>query len=297
MTTRLFGIVSAVAFATVLSGCAASELDERGDEPVAEGADGLDYTPGVNGDACYASPYNCKLRVSGGNRILHTDGTDTWGVYDDHEVRDGDGALLDVNTESELKFNYGQQRTFDGEPYVFAMSTSNKSAGWFPLSGVKSGDVLATRVGHVSAHQSGLAHLGCYAVKNSTDDVLAAKKVVYDTSSAPGPTGEAAGDYLARVRENGRRSINLTFSTPGYSLGGVAVDHFVAGTKFRRVDVPTDGGAPSIDVPLWTQASNGHFTKASGTLKFVYGYVIAATGTLRAGWMPYPALEVSSGCP
>ena len=32
-------------------------------------------------------------------------------------------------------------------------------------------------------------------------------------------------------------------------------------------------------------------------MKFIYGYVVAKTGTKRVGWMAYPALEVSSGCP
>ncbi|AEI69004.1 hypothetical protein MYMAC_005422 [Corallococcus macrosporus DSM 14697] len=32
-------------------------------------------------------------------------------------------------------------------------------------------------------------------------------------------------------------------------------------------------------------------------MKFLYGYVIAATGTKRNGWMAYDALQVSSGCP
>jgi hypothetical protein len=32
-------------------------------------------------------------------------------------------------------------------------------------------------------------------------------------------------------------------------------------------------------------------------MKFIYGYVIAATGTKRNGWMAYDALYVSSGCP
>ena len=32
-------------------------------------------------------------------------------------------------------------------------------------------------------------------------------------------------------------------------------------------------------------------------MKFVYGDVVAKTGTKRVGWMASPALEVSSGCP
>lgn len=263
--------------------------DERESESVVT-------VPGVNGGACYLSPYNCKLRVSGGNRIMHTDGTVEWGV-EKATVLDGNGDSLGVATNATLKFNYGQLRTFHGAKYVYAMTTSTKSSGWFPLASVKSADVLAARLGDVDAHAAGLEKMACYAVADSMDDGLAEKKVVYDTSSGPGPAGEAAGDYLARVRANGKRSINLAFNVPGAGLGGPAIDHFPTGTKFQRLAVPTSTGAPSIDIKLWAQDSAGRFRKPAGELKFVYGYVVAKTGTLRAGWMPYPALRVSSGCP
>ena len=263
--------------------------DERESESVVT-------VPGVNGGACYLSPYNCKLRVSGGNRIMHVDGTVDWGV-EKATVLDGNGDSLGVATNATLKFNYGQLRTFRGAKYVYAMTTSTRSSGWFPLASVKSADVLAARLGDVDAHAAGLAKMACYAVADSMDDSLAEKKVVYDTASGPGPAGEAAGDYLARARANGKRSINLAFNVPGAGLGGPAIDHFPAGTKFQRLAVPTSTGAPSIDIKLWAQDSAGRFRKPAGELKFVYGYVIAKTGTLRAGWMPYPALRVSSGCP
>ncbi len=130
-------------------------------------------------------------------------------------------------------------------------------------------------------------------MRNTHDPNLELKKVVYDSDA----THERAGDYLPLVRANGKRSANLTFNVPGFGLGGVAVDHFPAGTKFQRLDVPTNAGAPSIDIPLWVQDSVGRYRVQSGTMKFIYGYVIAATGTKRNGWMAYDALEVSSGCP
>jgi hypothetical protein len=149
------------------------------------------------------------------------------------------------------------------------------------------------KVGHVSALGAGLAKLGCYAVRNSHDPALEVKKVVYDSTSS----NERAGDYLPLVRANGLRSVNLAFNVPGFGLGGPAVDHWPAGTKFQRLDVPTDNGAPSIDIPLWVQDSTGRYRQQSGTMKFIYGYVIATTGTKRNGWMAYDALYVSSGCP
>jgi hypothetical protein len=250
---------------------------------------------GVNGDACTASPYNCKLRVSGGNRVATNDPNDddAWELVLGVPVRDGNGDVLVTSTKTSTTFNFGQSRTFAGETYVFAVSTSNSSAGWMPLSSIKGQDSFASKVGHVSAEGAGLGKLGCYAVRNSHDTSLELKKVVYDSDA----THERAGDYLPLVRANGKRSVNLTFNVPGFSLGGVAVDHFPAGTKFQRLDVPTSAGPPSIDIPLWVQDSEGRYRKQSGTMKFIYGYVIAATSTKRVGWMAYDALEVSSGCP
>lgn len=120
------------------------------------------------------------------------------------------------------------------------------------------------------------------------------KKVVRDS----GTNNELATDYLPRERNNMNRSINLIFSTPGYSLGGAAVDHFPAGTKFQRSDVPTKAGPPSIDVDLWEQDPNqdNRYVKPAGTMKFVYGYIVAKTGTKRNGWIAYDALTASTGC-
>lgn len=250
--------------------------------------------PGVNGDACKVSPYNCKLRVSGGNRVATNDPDDdnSWAVQQGVPVLDGNGDVMAISTKTRAKFNYGQKRSFGGEDYVFAMSTSNSSAGWMPLSSILGAESFASKVGHVSAKGAGLEEMGCYEVKSSHDPVLELEKVVYDSKS----THERAGDYLPLPRANGQRSVNLVFNVPGFALGGPAIDHFPAGTKFQRLDVPTDHGAPSIDIPLYVKDSKGRYRKKSGTMKFVYGYVLAATGTKRNGWMAYDALKVSSGC-
>ena len=83
---------------------------------------------------------------------------------------------------------------------------------------------------------------------------------------------------------------------PGFGLGGATTDHFAAGTKFRRIEVPTSSGLPSISIPLWVANSAGRYIVRSGSLRFVYGYVVA-DGTKRFGWMALDALEVSTGCP
>ena len=48
---------------------------------------------------------------------------------------------------------------------------------------------------------------------------------------------------------------------------------------------------------LWLQDGSGRFRKAAGEMKFVYGTIVAKTGTPRNGWMAYDALNPSSGCP
>jgi hypothetical protein len=285
------------ALALAISGCAATaDDDELDDEDGASAESGVTLEKGVNGGTCTLSPYNCKLRVEGGNRIAHKDGSLDWGVETDVPVLDGNGDVLGVQKGDSLKLNYGQKRTFGGKTYVFAMATSNGSSGWFPLSKVKSKDALAPRIGDATAHRSGLEKMACYKVKDSFDEKLAEKKVVKDTEAAPGPVGEAAGDYLPRLRKNGKRSVNLVFNIPGYALGGPAIDHFPAGTKFQRLRVPTDTGRPSLDVPLWLQDAQGRFRKPAGEMKFIYGYVATKTGEKRTGWMAIDALTPSTGC-
>jgi len=272
---------------------AASGTDEEGERET-EAA----LSPGVNGSACTASPYNCKLRAVGGNRVATNDSKDDdeWQLETGVPIRDGNGTIVGTSTRTSTKFNFGQTRSFGGETYAFALSTSNGSAGWLPMSSIKGHDSFASKVGHVSARGEGLGKLGCYEIRDSFDASIELKKVVYDTDV--GPSGhERAGDYLPLLRSDGRHSANLCFNVPGFGLGGVAVDHFPAGTHFQRLDVPTKSGKPSIDIPLWVQDSAGRYRKQSGTMKFIYGYVIAKTGTKRVGWMAYDALRVSSGCP
>jgi hypothetical protein len=133
-------------------------------------------------------------------------------------------------------------------------------------------------------------------VRNSHDSGIELKKVVYD--SQVGENGhERAGDYLPLLRNNGARSVNLIFMVPGFGLGGATTDHFPAGTKFQRVDVPTSSGRPSISIPLWVKDGNGRYRKQSGTMRFLYGYVRAGDGVRRFGWMAQDALQVSTGCP
>ena len=248
---------------------------------------------GVNGRYCTASDYNCRFH-DGDQRVVTNGGSESWGISPGASVRDGDGTALVLETGSTLTFNYGQIRTLAGKAHALALSTSNASAGWYPVDHILGEASFRTNVGNVDAKGDGLAKMACYEIRDTVDESLVLKKVVHN--SQVGPTGhERAGDYLPLERANGGRSANLIFSVPGFGLGGATTDHFPAGSKFQRLDVPTDAGPPSISIPLWVQDGSGAYKKRSGTMRFLYGYIVG-NGVERFGWMAQDALTPSSGC-
>jgi len=283
---------------STVAGCmVGDDPDDIGDEDLVDTSAAISAyatKPGVNGSECTASPFNCRFHA-GDSRVLDAAGLDTWAITPGASVRDGAGNVLAVETGAKLTFNYGQTRELAGKAHALALTTSNASAGWYPIDHIVSETSFRDHVGNVDAKDTGEARMACYAIRSSHDPVLELKKVVHD--SKVGPNGhERAGDYLPLVRANGRRSANLIFSVPGFGLGGATTDHFAAGTKFRRVDVPTSSGHPSISIPLWVANSAGRYIVRSGSMRFVYGFVIA-DGTKRFGWMALDALETSTGCP
>jgi hypothetical protein len=251
---------------------------------------------GVNGDQCTQSPFNCRFRA-GSSRVLTAGGETSWGIDPGASVRDGNGDVLAVETRSRLTFNFGQTRLLAGKAMALALTTSNGSAGWYPIDRILGETSFRAHNGEVNAKDPGIGEMACYQIRNSHDPNIELRKVVFDSQS--GITGhERAGDYLPLVRNNGRRSANLIFSVPGFGLGGATTDHFPAGTKFQRVEVPTDSGRPSITIPLWVQDGAGRFRAQSGTMRFLYGYVRANDGVRRFGWMAEDALAVSAtACP
>lgn len=297
-----FGI--SVLLAGGLSGCASEgELDEGLEDeldaeidPDAEATIAGPAFPGENGRVCVASSYNCRFRV-GGSRVETATGSDSWGIEPGASIRDGNGRPLLLERRTRMTFNYGQTRALAGKAHALALSTSNHSAGWYPIDHIKGETSFREHMGEVNAMDPGLGKLGCYQVRNSHDPAIELRKVVYD--SQVGDAGhERAGDYLSLLRRNGLRSANLLFSVPGFGLGGATTDHFPAGTRFQRVDVPTRTGNPSITIPLWTRnAATGAFTQRNGSLLFLYGYVRAEDGVRRFGWMATEALTGSSDCP
>ncbi|HEU0035073.1 MAG TPA: hypothetical protein VFQ53_30815 [Kofleriaceae bacterium] len=247
--------------------------------------------PGVNGDYCIASPYNCRFR-QGSSRVMTASGSDSWGVATGASVRDGNGTVLATQTGTRMTFNYGQTRLLAGKAHALALTTSNGSAGWYPIDHILGETSFRAHNGEVNAKDPQAGTMACYEIRNSHDASIELKKVVYDSHA----THERAGDYLPLVRANGRRSANLVFSVPGFGLGGATTDHFPAGTRFQRVNVPTATGRPSITIPLWVKDGDGRYRVHSGDLRFFYGFVRASDGVKRFGWMAEDALQVSAGC-
>lgn len=289
-----------IAVLVLLAGCVVgdeADLEEDlGDEDLIDTSQPVvSYRArGVNSDHCIASPYNCRFR-GGSSRVQNAAGGERWAVRPGASIRDGHGNVMMVQTGDRLTFNYGQTRELAGKAHALALTTSNSSAGWYPFDHIVSEQSFRAHVGNVDAKDTGGERMGCYEIRNSHDAGIELKKVVHD--SQVGPNGhERAGDYQALVRNNGQRSANLIFSVPGFGLGGATSDHFPAGTKFRRIDVPTSTGRPSIAIPLWVQDGSGRYRKRSGSMRFIYGFV-RANGVKRFGWMALDALKVSSGCP
>lgn len=265
-------------------------LEDDGEES-SSSLDAQHLVPGINGNYCIASPFNCRFR-GGSSRVVTGSGLTSWGVETGASVRDGNGAVMATQTATRMTFNYGQTRLLAGKAHALALTTSNGSAGWYPIERIKGETSFRARNGEVNGKDPRKGAMACYAIRNSHDAGIELKKVVHDSKAVH----ERAGDYLPLVRANGTRSANLVFSVPGFGLGGATTDHFPAGTKFRRVYVPTSSGKPSITIPLWVKNSAGRYRKRSGSLRFFYGYVRASDGVKRFGWMAEDALIVSSGC-
>jgi len=293
--TSILPALASLALGLGLAACMVGDELEPDPDDLIDPGDGeveVGLSAGVNGAACIGSPYNCKFRASGGNRVLTNDGGEGWGVVTGASIRDGNGAVLATQTGGSLAFNYGQTRLLAGKAHALALATSNGSAGWYPIDHIKGEESFRGKNGNVDARDPGQGKMACYKIRNSHDASIELKKVVYDAQSSH----ERVGDYLSLPRNNGRRSANLVFSVPGFALGGATTDHFPAGTLFQRVVVPTATGKPSISIPLWVQDGSGDYRRQSGTLRFLYGYVRASDGTRRFGWMAEDAVTPSSGC-
>lgn len=211
--TMRFASLAALALATTACVVGADEpLDDPDDliDPLLAEADPAALTAGVNGTACVGSPYNCKFRATGGPRVTTAGGEESWAVDPGASIRDGNGRAMFVQTGSRLTFNYGQTRYLAGAAHALALSTSNRSAGWYPIGRIAGETSFRARMGEVNARDPGRAQMACYRVRDSHDATIELRKVVFDSDS----THERVGDYLPLVRASGERSASPSAARP-----------------------------------------------------------------------------------
>ena len=282
-------------------GCMApGEEEDFESEEQGETESAVSARPGVNGNTCKRSAYNCSLRA-GGQRVLTPGGRDDWGINSNFlaankgvPVVDGNGDLMGVTSKSEFTFNYGQTRIMNGKRYAYAMSTGLGSSGWIEIAAIGARDSFEKAVGNMDAKGDNLKKLGCYEIASRYAASLDAKFVVKGAKKGYAE----ANDYLPQVRKNGKVYGTLSFNAPGDALGGANTDIFPAGTKFQRVNVPTweSGSAPSLDVKLYSAPKGGAANTSAGEMKFIYGYIRAKSGEVRYGWAALDGLNVSDDC-
>ena len=289
-------------FASIFAvGCAAPTTDDSGEEEQGDTQSAEGTRGGINGSSCKRSAYNCSLHP-GNQRVETPGGRNEWGINSSYlasnkgvPVVDGNGDLMGLSSKTSFTFNYGQTRTMNGKKYGYAMSTGLASSGWVEIDAIGASDSFAKQVGNVDAKGDNLAKLGCYAIASSYDPALDARFVVKGAKKGYAE----ANDYLPQVRSNGKVYGTLSFNAPGDALGGANTDIFPAGTKFQRVDVPTweAKALPSLDVQLYSaEKKSAAANTAAGTMKFIYGYIRAASGEVRYGWAALDGLVVSDKC-
>lgn len=182
---RILCLVAVVAACT-------DELDD--DEVVIDtSVSEIRTVPGVNGEWCVESPYNCRFRAPGiSQRVVTGSGLESWGIDPGASLRDGHGDVLGPVTNSRLTFNYGQTRLLAGKAHALALATSNRSAGWYPIDHILGEASFRAHVGEVNARDPHAGRMACYEIRDSHDPDLELRKVVYDSHA----THERAGDYL-----------------------------------------------------------------------------------------------------
>lgn len=282
-------------------GCAAPAADESGEEAQGETQSAEGTRAGINGSSCKRSAYNCSLHP-GNQRVETPGGRNEWGINSNYlasnkgvPVVDGNGNLMGLSPKTDFTFNYGQTRVMNGKKYGYAMSTGLGSSGWVEIDAIGASSSFEKQVGNMDAKGDNLPKLGCYAIANTYDQTLNSYFVVKGAK----PGGAEANDYLPQIRSNGKVYGTLSFNAPGDALGGANTDIFPAGTKFQRVDVPTweAKALPSLDVQLYKATrKDAAATTEAGTMKFIYGYIRAASGEVRYGWAALDGLVVSDKC-
>ncbi len=276
---RSFALLALLALA---EGCVA-QLGVEPDDDTATSQDELTCSGG-----CCGSDFNCRVpdpaRRDGcsGARIRNpATGTCEWPVRAsaDRSFYDGFGNRMGALTSDAVHLNQGIRKRLGGRWLVYAFSvrvrmndgTVQPASGWIAQADL----VDARRLdGYVLALDDP-GH-GTYETRWRT---VPGDRARFEGLYIHGPDGHAyhATDYL--IRPYGLT--HLTYSVPGFSLGGHATDSFPLGTIFHR-----SRGVSQIEIPLYGPA--GYRSRES--LHFAYGFVYDGEQR-RYGWIAKEALE------
>ncbi|HEY8554674.1 MAG TPA: hypothetical protein VIL43_09075 [Burkholderiales bacterium] len=282
MTRRFFLLLlSSAAFASLM-GCAAPIGAEPEDE-TAVSQDALSCSGG-----CCGSRFNCRVpdpekrAGCGGARIKNpATGSCEWPLRPDAErsIYDGLGNRIGEVRSASVRLNQGIRKHFGGRwlVYVFNATVRMNDGSLRPASGwIEQADLVhASRLHGYTLALEDPGH-GHYETRWR---ITGGDPSRFDHLHLVATQGDTypATDYL--VRPYGLQ--HLTYSVPGFNLGGHATDSFPPGAIFRRAR-----GVPQIEIPLYTPRG----FRSALSLHFVYGYVHDGEQR-RYGWIPKEALE------
>ena len=239
-----------------------------------------------SGDCC--GELNCRVpdaekrRGCSGARIRNgATGECTWPLASDADrsIYDGMGTRMGEVRSDEVKLNQGIRKQRDGDWYVYAFNTTVRMTDGTlrPFSGwIRQSDLVHAGRLHGYTLALGDPGNGHYRTRwRITGGDVARYSRLHLVS--PGGRRYPATDYLLRPYG----LVHLTYTVPGFNLGGHATDSFQPGAIFRR-----SKGVRQIVIPLY--GPRGYRSRYS--LHFVYGYVHDGVQR-RYGWIAKEALE------
>lgn len=243
---------------------------------------------------CCGSRFNCRVpdpaRRTGcsGARIRNPAiGGCEWPLARDAErsMYDGLGNRIGEVRSDAVRLNQGIRKHFGGRwlVYVFTTTVRMNDGTLRPASGwIEQADLVHTSHLHGYTLALGDPGNGHYETRWR---IVPGDRERYEGLVLRAIDGETypATDYL--IRPYGL--VHLTYSVPGFNLGGHATDSFAPGAIFRRAR-----GVSQIEIPLYGPA--GHRSRYS--LHFVYGYVHDGEGR-RYGWIAKEALDQVEDAP
>ena len=280
MTTRI-PLTTALTLALALGGCVA----ELGDD---EAEAGLSQDELTCSGSCCGSRYNCRVpdrdlrRGCSGARIRNpATGDCMWPLASDADrsVYDGLGNRVGEVRSDAVRLNQGIRKQRDGRWLVYAFNTTVRmtTGELRPFSGwIRQSDLVHTSHLHGYTLALGDPGNGHYETRWQITGDGREDYEGYFLHAIDG-TRYPATDYLLRPFG----LVHLTFTVPGFNLGGHATDSFPPGAIFRRAR-----GVDQIEIPLY--GPNG-YRSSRYSLRFVYGYVHDGEGR-RYGWIAKEAL-------